>query len=172
MAVDTARAAPCQANSVTSPTIRRCESMANEISSSRDASRLTTCRWKASAIMFRVLRPMLESNRASSQASSRKWSTKGDAAIEAIRALTKEPEVGDQYTGRVVKTTDFGAFVELKKGTDGLLHVSNVGPGRVNHIADVLTRGDTLDVLVQEVDKERGRIGLKLIAKHENGELV
>ena len=55
--------------------------------------------------------------------------TKGDAAIEAIRNLTKEPEVGDTYTGRVVKTTDFGAFVELKKGTDGLLHVSNVGPG-------------------------------------------
>src|SRR5581483_7422612 len=53
--------------------------------------------------------------------------TKGDAAIEAIRTLTKEPEVGDQYTGKVVKTTDFGAFVELKKGTDGLLHVSNVG---------------------------------------------
>ena len=44
-------------------------------------------------------------------------------------ALTKEPEVGDTYTGKVVKTTEFGAFVELKKGTDGLLHVSNVGPG-------------------------------------------
>ena len=66
--------------------------------------------------------------------------------IEAIRNLTKEPEVGDTYTGRVVKTTDFGAFVELKKGTDGLLHVSNVGPGRVNHIEDVIARGDILDV--------------------------
>ncbi|HST16063.1 MAG TPA: polyribonucleotide nucleotidyltransferase [Gaiellaceae bacterium] len=98
--------------------------------------------------------------------------TKGDAAIEAIRTLTKEPEVGDQYTGRVVKTTDFGAFVELKKGTDGLLHVSNVGPGRVNHIEDVIARGDVLDVLVQEVDKARGRIGLKLVQKHENGSVV
>jgi polyribonucleotide nucleotidyltransferase len=98
--------------------------------------------------------------------------TKGDAAIEAIRNLTKEPEVGDQYTGRVVKTTDFGAFVELKKGTDGLLHVSNVGPGRVNHIEDVIQRGDILDVLVQEVDKARGRIGLKLVQKHENGSMV
>jgi polyribonucleotide nucleotidyltransferase len=98
--------------------------------------------------------------------------TKGDAAIEAIRNLTKEPEVGDQYTGRVVKTTDFGAFVELKKGTDGLLHVSNVGPGRVNHIEDVIQRGDILDVLVQEVDKARGRIGLKLVQKHENGGTV
>jgi polyribonucleotide nucleotidyltransferase len=97
---------------------------------------------------------------------------KADAAIAAITALTKEPEVGDTYTGKVVKTTQFGAFVELTKGTDGLLHVSNVGPGRVGHIEDVITRGDVLDVLVQEVDKERGRIGLKLIAKHENGALV
>jgi len=97
---------------------------------------------------------------------------KADAAIAAISALTKDPEVGDQYTGKVVKTTDFGAFVELKKGTDGLLHVSNVGPGRVAHIEDVISRGDVLDVIVQEVDRDRGRIGLKLVAKHENGSLV
>jgi len=97
---------------------------------------------------------------------------KADAAISAIRALTKEPEVGDTYTGKVVKTTQFGAFVELKKGTDGLLHVSNVGPGRVAHIEDVMGRGDVVDVIVQEVDKARGRIGLKLVAKHENGGLV
>jgi polyribonucleotide nucleotidyltransferase len=96
----------------------------------------------------------------------------GDAAIAAINALTKDPEVGDEFTGKVVKTTDFGAFVELKKGTDGLLHVSNVGPGRVNHIEDVIQRGDVLDVLVQEVDKARGRIGLKLVQKHENGNVV
>ena len=98
--------------------------------------------------------------------------TKANAAIEAIEGLTKEPEVGDTYTGKVVKTTDFGAFVELKKGTDGLLHVSNVGPGRVGHIEDVVDRGDVLDVIVQEVDKRAGRIGLKLVAKHENGSLV
>jgi polyribonucleotide nucleotidyltransferase len=98
--------------------------------------------------------------------------TKSDAAIAAITALTKDPEPGDEFTGKVVKTTDFGAFVELKKGTDGLLHVSNVGPGRVAHIEDVITRGDVLDVKVLEVDKQRGRIGLKLLAKHENGDLV
>jgi polyribonucleotide nucleotidyltransferase len=103
------------------------------------------------------------------------YATDGDkaaAATSAIQALTKEPEVGDTYTGKVVKTTQFGAFVELKKGTDGLLHVSNVGPGRVGHIEDVMARGDVVDVVVQEVDKARGRIGLKLIAKHENGGLV
>jgi polyribonucleotide nucleotidyltransferase len=95
-----------------------------------------------------------------------------DSAAAAIRALTREPEVGDTYTGKIVRTTQFGAFVELKKGTDGLLHVSNVGPGRLGHIEDVLVRGDVVDVLVQEVDKARGRIGLKLIAKHEDGGLV
>ncbi len=97
---------------------------------------------------------------------------KANSAIEAIQSLTKEPEVGDTYTGKVVKTTQFGAFVELTKGTDGLLHVSNVGPGRVGHIEDVIKRGDVLDVIVQEVDKARGRIGLKLVALHENGSLV
>ena len=97
---------------------------------------------------------------------------KAEEAISAIKALTKEPEVGDTYTGKVVKTTQFGAFVELKKGTDGLLHVSNVGPGRVGHIEDVMSRGDVVDVVVQEVDKARGRIGLKLVAKHEEGRLV
>ncbi|HWB21264.1 MAG TPA: polyribonucleotide nucleotidyltransferase [Gaiellaceae bacterium] len=96
----------------------------------------------------------------------------GTAAIQAITSLTKDPEVGDEFTGKVVKTTDFGAFVELKKGTDGLLHVSNVGPGRVNHIEDVLQRGDIVDVLVQEVDKARGRIGLKLVQKHADGGFV
>jgi polyribonucleotide nucleotidyltransferase len=98
---------------------------------------------------------------------------KASSAISAIESLTKEPEVGDEFrNAKVVKTTQFGAFVELKKGTDGLLHVSNVGPGRVGHIEDVINRGDILDVIVQEVDKARGRIGLKLVQKHENGATV
>jgi polyribonucleotide nucleotidyltransferase len=62
-----------------------------------------------------------------------------------------------------VKTTTFGAFVELVKGTDGLLHISNVKPGeRVDSVDDVLTAGEEIDVTVVEVDKERGRIGLRL----------
>ena len=47
-----------------------------------------------------------------------------------------------------------------------------MGPGRVGHIEDVITRAAALDVVVQEVDRDRGRIGLKLVAKHENGNLV
>ncbi|MHB8490742.1 MAG: polyribonucleotide nucleotidyltransferase [Solirubrobacteraceae bacterium] len=87
----------------------------------------------------------------------------GDALVERIRMMMKEVEVGDEYTGKVVKTTTFGAFVELTKGTDGLLHISNVAPGeRVDSVEDVLQRGDEIEVRVVEVDKERGRIGLRL----------
>jgi polyribonucleotide nucleotidyltransferase len=87
----------------------------------------------------------------------------GDALIDRIRSMTKEVEVGDEYTGKVVKTTTFGAFVELSKGTDGLLHISNIKPGeRAESVEDVLNRGDEVNVRVVEVDKERGRIGLRL----------
>ena len=87
----------------------------------------------------------------------------GDALAERIRVMMKEVEVGDEYVGKVVKTTTFGAFVELTKGTDGLLHISNVSPGeRVESVEDVLNRGDEISVRVVEVDRERGRIGLRL----------
>nr|MBA3299705.1 S1 RNA-binding domain-containing protein [Thermoleophilaceae bacterium] len=87
----------------------------------------------------------------------------GDGLIERIRSMTKEVEVGDEFKGKVVKTTTFGAFVELSKGNDGLLHISNVKPGeRVDSVEDVLNRGDEIDVRVVEVDRERGRVGLRL----------
>jgi polyribonucleotide nucleotidyltransferase len=87
----------------------------------------------------------------------------GDALVERIRGMTKEVEVGDEFAGKVVKTTTFGAFIELSKGTDGLLHISNASPGqRVDTVEDVLNRGDDVNVRVVEVDKERGRIGLRL----------
>ena len=87
----------------------------------------------------------------------------GDALVERVRVMMKEVEVGDEYLGKVVKTTTFGAFVELSKGTDGLLHISNVSPGqRVETVEDVLNKGDEINVRVVEVDRERGRIGLRL----------
>ena len=83
--------------------------------------------------------------------------------IDRIESMTKEVEVGDTFKGKVVKTTTFGAFVELTKGTDGLLHISNVKPGeRVDTVEDVLSSGDEIDVTAIEVDRERGRIGLRL----------
>jgi polyribonucleotide nucleotidyltransferase len=87
-----------------------------------------------------------------------------EACTNRIRGMTKEAEIGDRYNAaKVVKTTTFGAFVELVKGTDGLLHISNVKPGeRVDSVDDVLTSGEEIDVTVVEVDKERGRIGLRL----------
>ncbi len=88
---------------------------------------------------------------------------RGDALVDRIRSMTKEVEVGDEFTGRVVKTTTFGAFVELAKGTDGLLHISNVAPGRrIDTVEEVLNKGDEIAVRVVEVDRERGRIGLRL----------
>ncbi|MFL5781802.1 MAG: polyribonucleotide nucleotidyltransferase [Thermoleophilaceae bacterium] len=88
----------------------------------------------------------------------------GDALIERIRSMTKDVEVGDEFPqAKVVKTTTFGAFVELAKGTDGLLHISNIKPGeRAESVEDVLNRGDEIAVRVVEVDRERGRIGLRL----------
>ena len=86
------------------------------------------------------------------------------ALVDRIRGMTKEVEIGDEFpTAKVVKTTTFGAFVELAKGTDGLLHISNVSPGqRVDTVEDVLNKGDEISVRVVEVDRERGRIGLRL----------
>jgi polyribonucleotide nucleotidyltransferase len=87
-----------------------------------------------------------------------------EGCVARINSMTKEAEIGDRYnSAKVVKTTTFGAFVELVKGTDGLLHISNVKPGeRVDSVDDVLTAGEEIDVTVVEVDKERGRIGLRL----------
>src|SRR5690349_5628624 len=98
------------------------------------------------------------------------YGTNGELAEQAratIEAMTREVEVGDEYTGNVVKITDFGAFVELRKGVDGLLHVSRILPqgNRLQSAAQVLDRGDTVRVVVVEVDKDRGRIGLTLVAK-------
>src|SRR4029079_9357932 len=88
----------------------------------------------------------------------------GEALAERITTMTKDVAVGDEFpSAKVVKTTTFGAFVELVKGTDGLLHISNVSPGqRVDTVEDVLNKGDEIKVRVVEVDRERGRIGLRL----------
>jgi polyribonucleotide nucleotidyltransferase len=88
---------------------------------------------------------------------------RGDALVDRIRSMTKEVEVGDTFTGKVVKTTNFGAFVELTKGNDGLLHISNVAPGRrIATVEEELNKGDEVEVVVVEVDRERGRTGLRL----------
>jgi polyribonucleotide nucleotidyltransferase len=93
----------------------------------------------------------------------------GEKLADRITSMLKDVEVGDEFpNAKVVKTTTFGAFVELSKGTDGLLHISNVSPGqRVDTVEDVLNKGDEISVRVVEVDRERGRIGLRLATDPE-----
>jgi polyribonucleotide nucleotidyltransferase len=80
-------------------------------------------------------------------------------AVDLIQGITAEPEVGKIYKGTVRKIVDFGAFVEILPGTDGLLHISQIGPGRVAKVSDVLKEGDVIEVKVLEVDKQ-GKIRL------------
>lgn len=89
-----------------------------------------------------------------------------ETAAERIKAIVKVPEVGEEYTGRVVGIQPFGAFVELLPGKDGLLHISRVAQGRVEKIEDVLSIGDEVKVRVLEVD-EKGKISLDRLDKPE-----
>jgi polyribonucleotide nucleotidyltransferase len=85
----------------------------------------------------------------------------GEAALEQVKAITMEPEEGVIYEGKVVKTTDFGAFVQLTPGTDGLVHISQLANHRVKKVTDVVKEGDIIKVKVLEVSKD-GRIRLSL----------
>jgi polyribonucleotide nucleotidyltransferase len=76
-----------------------------------------------------------------------------------IEALTEEAELGNIYTGRVVRTTDFGAFVEILPGTDGLVHISQLADYRVNTVRDVVEVGDEIMVMVTGISPE-GKIRL------------
>ena len=82
-----------------------------------------------------------------------------DAAEKMVREIVQEAEVGKLYKGKVVKIMDFGAFVEIYPGTDGLVHISQLAEERVNKVTDVLNEGDEVLVKVLEVGKD-GRIRL------------
>lgn len=82
-----------------------------------------------------------------------------DKAIEKIRALTEEPEVGQVYLSRIVRVTDFGAFAEILPNTEGLIHISQLEHRRVRKVTDVVNEGDEVLVKVIEIDKD-GRIRL------------
>jgi polyribonucleotide nucleotidyltransferase len=81
------------------------------------------------------------------------------AAIEMIRGITAEAEVGKIYRGKVKKITDFGAFVEILPGTDGLVHISQIAEQRIKSVSDVLREGEEILVKVTEIDKQ-GRVKL------------
>ncbi len=81
-----------------------------------------------------------------------------DKAIEMIKDIVREAEIGKFYLGKVVKIMDFGAFVEVLPGSEGLIHISQLANERVNKVTDILKEGD--EVLVKVIDIENGKIRL------------
>ena len=94
----------------------------------------------------------------------------GKAAIARIHELTAEVEVGKDYNGKVVRITEFGAFVNILPGRDGLVHVSQIADERVDNVADYLRVGDTVRVRVLGVDETNGRIRLSIRACLQDAE--
>ena len=84
-------------------------------------------------------------------------------AMKMIEDIVKEPEVGEIYEGKVVKIMEFGAFVNILPGKDGLVHISQLAKERVKKVEDVVSVGDTVRVKVSEIDKQ-GRINLSMKA--------
>ncbi len=82
-----------------------------------------------------------------------------DAALDMVNEITKEPEVGAIYEGTVVKITDFGAFVQILPGTDGLVHISQLANRRVTKVTDIVREGEKLKVKVLEIGRD-GKIRL------------
>ena len=83
----------------------------------------------------------------------------GKKAIEMIHSIVTDPQVGDVYTGKVTKIMNFGAFVEIAIGKEGLLHISQIDHTRTDKVEDVLSVGDEVKVKVTEIDRQ-GRINL------------
>ena len=82
-------------------------------------------------------------------------------AVDWIKGLTDEPEVGKIYTGKVVKTVDFGAFVNFMGAKDGLVHISELQEGRTAQTTDVVNEGDEVKVLLLGID-DRGKVKLSM----------
>ncbi|MCR4311337.1 MAG: polyribonucleotide nucleotidyltransferase [Candidatus Taylorbacteria bacterium] len=85
-----------------------------------------------------------------------------EAAKKAIEELTHEYKPGDRLTGKVVKIAEFGAFVSLSPTTDGMVHISEIAPFRIDRVEAYLKVGDMVPVVVKEIDAERGRIKLSI----------
>ncbi len=82
------------------------------------------------------------------------------AAVDMINEIVREAEIGKLYNGKVRKIMDFGAFVEILPGTDGLIHISQLDKERVNKVTDILNEGDDVLVKVIDIDKKSGKIAL------------
>lgn len=93
----------------------------------------------------------------------------GELALSIINNIVREPEIGDIFKGKVIKLMNFGAFVEILPGKEGLVHISNLAHERVNKVEDVLAVGDEIDVKVIEIDQQ-GKVSLsrKALLPKEN----
>ena len=91
-----------------------------------------------------------------------------DAAVARIEAITAEAEVGQIYQGKVVKIADFGAFVNILPGKDGLVHISQIAKERVEKATDYLSEGQEVEVLVLDVDRGRIKLSMKELIKDED----
>ena len=95
-----------------------------------------------------------------------------DAAVKWIRSITDDPEVGEIYQGTVVKTVDFGAFVNFFGARDGLVHISQLTDGRVAKTTDVVSEGDKVWVKLMGFD-DRGKVRLSMkVVDQETGEEI
>ncbi|MBN4061770.1 MAG: polyribonucleotide nucleotidyltransferase [Flavobacteriales bacterium] len=83
-----------------------------------------------------------------------------DAALTRIKAITTMPEIGEEYMGTVKSVLNFGAFVEILPGKDGLLHISEIDWKRIENVSDVLKEGDQVKVKLTEIDRKTGKLRL------------
>jgi len=93
-----------------------------------------------------------------------------DAAVAMIMAITAEAEVGQIYKGKVVKIADFGAFVNILPGKDGLLHISQISQERVEKVTDFLAEGQEIEVIVLDVDRGRIKLSMKEMPSQADAE--
>jgi len=86
-------------------------------------------------------------------------------AISIIESIVEEVQVGKVYTGKVKKIMDFGAFVEVTPGNDGLLHISEIAHERIQRVTDVLKEGDEVSAVIVNIDRKSRNIQLSIKAK-------
>jgi len=93
-----------------------------------------------------------------------------DAAIERIKEITAEAEVGKIYKGTVARIADFGAFVTILPGKDGLVHISQIAQERVEKVTDYLSEGQEVEVICLDVDRGRIKLSIKELPTSDEGE--
>jgi polyribonucleotide nucleotidyltransferase len=90
-----------------------------------------------------------------------------EIARERIEMIVKDPQIGEEYVGKVVGIQSYGAFIQILPGKDGMLHISNMAKGRIDKVEDVMNLGDEVKVVVSDVDPKTGKVSLDRVDKPE-----